>query len=140
MKKISQKPKIFYLPISELQPSQLYISQGKLAVLQNEIDFSDPANVPPIPVKELDGRRVMTDGHTRVLGAYLAGNSKVPVRVDEDELDWEAYRICVGWCQAEGIESVADLQDRVVSAERYKEAWLDRCFQMHNRLAEKRKS
>lgn len=128
------------MPITKLQPSQIYINREKLVVLQNEIDFSDPANMPPIPIKELDGRWVMTDGHTRVLAAYLAGNSKVPVVVDEDELDWEAYRICVGWCQAEGIDSVADLQDRVVSAERYKEVWLDRCLQMQNRLAEERKS
>lgn len=123
-----------------LQPSQLFINQEKLAVLQSKIDFSDPTNVPPIPIKKLDDQWVMTDGHTRAFAAHLAGISTVPVYLDEDELDWEAYRICVRWCQEAGIDTVASLADRVISDERYQKVWLDRCLQMQNRLAEKRKS
>lgn len=130
---------ILWMSLSTLQPSQLYINKEKLSVLRSEIDFSDPVNIPPIPVKDLDDRWVMTDGHTRAFAAYLAGNTRLPVYLDEDELDWEAYRICVRWCEEAGIESVADLQDRVISPERYKLLWLDRCLQMQNRLAVKRK-
>lgn len=130
---------ILWMSLSTLQPSQLYINKEKLSVLRSEIDFSDPVNIPPIPVKDLDDRWVMTDGHTRAFAAYLAGNTRLPVYLDEDELDWEAYRICVRWCREAGIESVADLQDRVISPERYKLLWLDRCLQMQNRLAVKRK-
>ena len=134
------KHQIHWMSLSTLQPSQLYINKEKLSVLQSEIDFSDRKNIPPIPVKDLDERWVITDGHTRAFAAYLAGNSRLPVYLDEDELDWEAYRICVRWCREAGIESVADLQDRVISPERYKLLWLDRCLQMQNRLAVKRKS
>jgi len=132
--------KVFWMPLTALQPSQLYINQEKLSVLQSTIDFSDPANIPPIPVRDLDDRWVMTDGHTRAFAAYLAGISRLPVYPDEDELDWEAYQICVRWCQEAGIVSVTDLQMRVISPERYNKLWLDRCMQMQNRLAEKRKS
>lgn len=136
----SPDTKTFWMPLSALQPSQLYINQEKLSVLQSEIDFSDPENIPPIPVKKLDDRWVMMDGHTRAFAAYLAGISRLPVYLDEDELDWEAYRICVSWCWKAGIESVADLQGRVISANMYKQLWLDRCSQMHKGLTEKRKS
>ena len=132
--------KIFWMPLSALQPSQLYINQEKLSVLQTDVDFSDPANIPPIPVKVLDGHRAMTDGHTRAFAAYQAGTAKVPVYFDEDDLNWDAYRICVGWCQEAGIDTVADLQNRVIPPGQYKKVWLDRCLQMQNRLAEKRKT
>lgn len=131
---------ILWMPLSALQPSQLFINEEKLSVLQTEVDFTDPANIPPIPIRDLDGRTVMTDGHTRAFAAYLAGTVKAPVYIDEDDLDWEAYRICVRWCQDAGINTVADLQNRVISPEQYKEVWLDCCLQMQNRLAKKRKS
>jgi len=131
-------PIIFWVPLSSLQPSQLYINQEKLDVLQAAIDFSDPVNVPSIPAKDLDHRWVMTDGHTRAFAAYLAGNTTIPVYLDEDELDWAAYRICVRWCQESGIFSIADLADKVIAPGQYKVLWLDRCRQMQNRLAANR--
>ena len=119
-----------------LQPSQLFINREKLADLQAAIDFSDPEKIPPIPVKDLDGRWVITDGHTRASAVYLAGNANIPVYLDEDELDWEAYRICVRWCHESGIYSIASLVERIISPEQYKKLWLHRCLKMQNRLVE----
>lgn len=125
--------------LQDLQPSQLYISREKLTKVQSMYDFSNPIGIRPIPVKDLDGLQVMTDGHTRALAAYLAGLSVVPTYADPDDLDWEAYRICVAWCQAEGIYSIADLAARVVSPEDYKRLWYDRCQAMQTDLAKKRR-
>lgn len=127
-----------FVKLDHLQPSQLYISQDKLSSVQTTTDFSSPEGIQPFPVKVLGGLRVMTDGHTRAFAAFLAGLTSVPTFDDPDELDWEAYQICVNWCRAEGIHSVADLVDRVVNAEDYERLWYDRCRVMQADLAKKR--
>ena len=81
----------------------------------------------PIPIKELDGELVATDGHTRLLAWYLNGYKEVDCVWEDLEMDWDAYRIFVQWCRDEGIESIADLQDRIIDADTYQWIWLDRC-------------
>ena len=130
--------KIVMKDLEDLQPSQLYISLEKLKKVQSRFDFSNPTGIDPIPVKVLEGKQVMTDGHTRALAAYLAGLSAVPTYADPDDLDWDAYQICVDWCRAEGIYSVADLADRVVNPEDYERLWYQRCRKMQSELANKR--
>jgi hypothetical protein len=44
----------------------------------------------------------------------------------------------VRWCERAGIHTIADLAGRVVDAEAYQALWLDRCAQMHGRLAAQR--
>jgi len=126
-------------PLSVLQPSQLYINREKLKDLQSRIDFTQPENIPPIPIKLLDGERVMTDGHTRAFAAYLAGLDLVPIFPDEDDLDWHAYRICVAWCQEKGVHQISDLQGRVIGSDAYEKLWLARCKRMQKRLREQRR-
>jgi hypothetical protein len=134
-----KRKQIFRMSLAILQPSQLFISRKKLTALQSAIDFSAPENIPPIPVKMLDGEVVMTDGHTRAFAAFLAGLQRAPVYWDRDALDWGAYRICVAWCHREGIHSPSDLEGRVVSEGAYERLWLDRCAAMQDALAEKRR-
>jgi hypothetical protein len=117
----------------ELQPSQLFISSEKLARVLRGLDSRGLDSLEPIPVKELDGRVILTDGHTRAFAAFLRGLD-VPVYWDEDELDWEAYRICVAWCQEEGIHTVIDLADRILGPEDYELLWHRRCQQMQREL------
>lgn len=124
------------VPILSLQPSQLYVSRNKLLAV--DAAYSPCEEEEPLPVWEWNSMLVLTDGHTRALAAFLRGEEQLPVYEDTDELNWEAYRICVGWCLDEGIRSVAHLQDRVISAESYEELWLGRCRRMFHRLAGKR--
>ncbi|MFN2305212.1 MAG: hypothetical protein ACK2TV_15900, partial [Anaerolineales bacterium] len=72
------------------------------------------------------------------LGTYLEGVRTIPVVWDQDELDWEAYQICMDWCRQEGIHTIADLTYRVVGTVDYQEKWLDRCCKMQADLAKKR--
>jgi len=123
----------FVMCLDELQPSQLYISEAKLAWVKEAGDLQEP-----LPVKKLAGRVVLTDGHTRAFAAWQAGRSEIGVYWDPDELDWEAYEICVTWCEAAGIRTVADLAGRVVPPEEYDVVWLQRCARMQRALAEKR--
>jgi hypothetical protein len=57
---------------------------------------------------------------------------------DEEELDEDAYKTCVTWCRKEGVTSITDLKDKVVSAEEYDKLWVKRCEKMVRRLDEKR--
>ena len=124
------------LSLASIQPSQLYVSEAKLAAVEVWWDDADLDALTPIPVVELDGVIVASDGHTRAFAAHRAGYDAVPIVWDTDELDWEAYRICVNWCRGAGVRSVADLEGRVLPAEDYEVLWLDRCRVMHARLRE----
>ena len=122
----------FMMALDRIQPSQLYISEAKLAWVKEDGGLHEP-----LPVKQLAGRVVLTDGHTRAFAAWQAGRPEIEVYWDPDELDWEAYEICVTWCEAEGIRSVADLAGRVVPPEAYEVIWLQRCAHMQQALADK---
>ncbi|MCU0520188.1 MAG: ParB N-terminal domain-containing protein [Anaerolineae bacterium] len=131
-------PDPFRLSLAQIQPSQLYINTAKLADVVAWWDPPQLGALPPIPVKALDGRIVATDGHTRAFAAYRNGFREVPVVWDEDDLDWEAYRICVDWCLAEGIHTVMDLEGRLLAPKDYDLLWLGRCAAMQDDLAARR--
>ncbi len=118
------------LPLRQLQPSQLHISSAKLAAVAGSGALREP-----LPVRRYGARLVLTDGHTRALVAHRAGLERVEIVYDEDDLDDDAYRVCVAWCRAAGIESVADLEGRVLSPEDYERLWLERCRSLHRALA-----
>ena len=134
----SRKPSTFIMKLMAIQPSQLYISAEKLARIQEEIARDGDRAVQPLPVKQLGEHVVLTDGHTRALAAHLRGMTEIEVWWDEDDMDWEAYEICVGWCREEGIHTIADLESRVVRAQEYQHLWLDRCRRMHEELKTRR--
>ena len=124
----------FLLPLVEIQPSQLHICTAKLASVLKQWDPLRVEMLRPIPVKRLNGRIIATDGHTRAFAAFQRGLTEVPVVWDEDDLDWEAYRICVDWCLEEGIRTVMDLGGRLLMPEDYEVLWLGRCREMHAML------
>ncbi len=128
----------FTMRLEDIQPSQLFINAEKLSHVLRAFDPSDPGTFPPIPVRKLAGQVIFTDGHTRALAAFLSGLSEIRVFWDEDELDWEAYAICVRWCREADIRTIADLKGRVISREEYERLWIRRCQQMQQALERKR--
>jgi hypothetical protein len=120
----------FKITLSTVQPTQLYISTQKL----EQLISSYPDDFLPIPLKKLNGRIIFTDGHTRALAAHLQGHTEIAAVWDEDELDWVAYQVCVDWCLAAGIHTIANLQDQIVAPDDYQKLWLDRCQKMQNEL------
>lgn len=131
-----EKP--FLMRVDAIQPSQLYISSEKLERVCARFDASSAESLEPIPIKRLGDSIVFTDGHTRALAAFMRGLVKVPVLWDEDELDWEAYEICVEWCREAGIRTIGDLGDRAVAPDQYEILWLQRCAQMQRELVSRR--
>jgi RimJ/RimL family protein N-acetyltransferase len=122
--------KRFMFPIADLQPSQLYISEGKLRLVKEWFNPSDTREFDPIPIKRFNDKTLMTDGHTRAVAAHLAGWDSVPVYWDEDVLDMRAYEMDVKWCDEEGIHSPIDLAGRVVPHREYERLWRKRCLEM----------
>ena len=131
---------IFQMKLDSIQPSQLYISSEKLDSVMKSLEPSKPVFIEPIPIKTLETQVVFVDGHTRAFAAFLLGLSELPVYWEVEDLDWEEYEICVGWCKKEGIHTISDLKNRIVSPTDYQVLWLDRCGRMQEDLKEKRKA
>lgn len=145
------------MPIDDPQPSQLYLNGRKLSLATEWFDFDiagppersrgsergqrsgDPA-YDPVPVVELDGDLVLTDGHTRAFLAWLSGAEDLRVRRDTDDLPLALYRRCVEWCRDEDITAIGDLAGRAVNADTYEEAWVDRCHRAAEELADDTRS
>jgi hypothetical protein len=131
--------KSFRMRLDRIQPSQLYISTEKLAEVMKAFDSSSHRSLEPIPIKKQSGDTIFVDGHTRAFAAFLQDLSEVPVYWEYEELDWEAYEICVKWCKDEGICTIADLKNRVVSKDDYENLWLNRCTRMQAELKARRR-
>ena len=128
----------YFLPLSALHPSQLYISEEKLAAVRAWIDPENLIGFDPVPVKKRDdGLLYLTDGHTRAVAAYLAGMKEIPVCDEWEELNWTLYDACIRWCDEEGADTVAKLANRIVSRDEYQKLWNDRCDKLHQELEEK---
>ena len=87
--------------LKDLQPSQFYISEKKLKAVEGWFNAADLSNFDAIPIKMLDNRPVMTDGHT-----------------------------CVAACREQNIQSPEDLLSRILSEEEYEEKWYRWCSRM----------
>lgn len=126
--------------LDSIQPSQLYLSSDKLDYVMRSLKQSKPVLAEPIPVKKLGNQVVFVDGHTRAFAAFLLGLAEIQVYWEDEELDWEEYKICVEWCKKEGINTISDLKNRIVLHKDYQVVWLDRCRRMQEDLQARRKA
>jgi hypothetical protein len=129
--------KSFMMKLGEIQPSQLFINSEKLSLVMRTFDVN-PRSIESIPVKRIGEQIVFVDGHTRAFAAFRKGMSEVKVYWEEDGLDWVEYEVCVDWCKKEGINTIADLKERVIPSKEYQVLWLDRCEKMQRELEAKR--
>ena len=111
------------LRLDELQPSQFYVNERKLAEVERLIREEGISGIPPIPVRILDGVPVMTDGHTRAAAALRAGWDRFPLVPEEDELGWDLYRTCVAECRRRRVLTPSDLLGRIIPEQEYREKW-----------------
>jgi hypothetical protein len=131
------------MQLDSIQPTQLYISSEKLDYVVKILKQSKNVDIEPIPVKKLEDQIIFVDGHTRALAALLLGLSEIPVyywKNEDEELDWDEYKVCIEWCKEEGIHTISDLKNRIVPHKDYQILWLDRCKKMQQDLEAKRKT
>lgn len=118
----------FTVSLNELQPSQLYISEGKMRLVHEWFDPTSLDKFDPIPVLEVGNRFAITDGHTRVMAALFAGLENIPAYIDPDEIR-SSVETRVSWCQGENIFRPSDLVNRVVAHKDYEKLWRKRCME-----------
>ena len=126
------------IKLKDLQPSQFYISKEKLDTIEKWFNPKDLSNFKSIPIKELDGKFVMTDGHTRVVLAIINGLDKLPLEWDNDDLDWDMYKECVRECERRNILSPYDLLNNIISKDEYDVKWNKWCDKMQEEVISKR--
>ncbi|KXT72452.1 hypothetical protein SGODD07_00714 [Streptococcus gordonii] len=112
------------LPLTDIQPSQFFLSEKKLEEIAT---WFDQEELKPLPVKRWKGEWFLTDGHSRAFTAYLRGRSEIPVYFDRDDINLKFYSNCIRRCKEKKILSIADLKDRILSDEAYQTEWLDWC-------------
>lgn len=118
------------LQLKDLQPSQFYISKDKIEAILKWFKPNDLSNFNPIPIKLLNGKLVMTDGHTRAVVAIMHGLDKVPIVLESDDLSWDMYEKCVEECIKRDIKSPYDLLNQIVDKATYHEKWDKWCDNM----------
>jgi len=129
----------FFIDIDSIQPSQLYLSLDKIEEIKRKYDEITPDIFEEVPIKKLNKDTIYTDGHTRAYILWQYGYDSIKVVWEDDNLDWEAYQICVDWCKAEGITKISDLKNRVINNESYQIKWIKRCQDLFKSLEYERK-
>ncbi len=136
----------FEIDIQELGVSQLYLNQRKLDAVRERANQEDFAGVEPLPVFDFgNGRKVLTDGHSRALAAMQRGQKTLQVYWDTDpnttgKLPRRMYQMYLSWCEKAGVHTLAQLQDRVLQPQSYEFFWLERCRRGYNLLTTRNKN
>ena len=108
--------------ITDLHPTQLYLSEKKLQAIQMLDQSADIINVDPIS----GNRFLITDGHHRAYQALLAGWDTISAEWDRDGGD-ELYHLYAQACEERKIYSVLDLKDRILAQDEYEAKWYNWC-------------
>lgn len=135
----------FEIDIRELGVSQLYLNQRKLEAVREKTLEEGFSGFEPLPVYDFgDGRKVLTDGHSRAFVALQKGMGTLRVYWDNDpnttgKLAQKMYRMALGWCERAGVRTLTDLQSRVLQAPAYEFFWLERCRRGYNLITTRNK-
>jgi len=119
----------FYLDISSIQPTQLYISELKYHIVNEKLSREQFTHelYNPIPIKQFDGEVIFIDGHTRATWLVNHGIYTVKVYWEKEEYNWDLYRRCIQWCKEDNINSIDDLKGKIISSKEYEKLWNKRC-------------
>lgn len=112
--------------ITDLHPTQLYLSEKKLQDIQMLYQTAENINVDPISILAVGNRLLITDGHHRAYQALLAGQDTIPAEFDQDGGD-ALYALYAQVCEERKIDSVWDLKDRILPQDEYEAKWYNWC-------------
>ena len=112
--------------ITDLHPTQLYLSEKKLQAIQMLDQSAEIINVDPISVLAFGDSLLITDGHHRAYQALLAGRDMISAEFDRDSGD-ELYALYAQACEERKITSVLDLKHRILPQDEYEAKWYNWC-------------
>ena len=112
--------------ITDLHPTQLYLSEKKLQDIQMLYQPEEMSNVAPISILAFGDYLLITDGYHRAYQALLAGRNTISAEWDRDGGD-ELYYLYAQACEERKIYSVLDLKNHIVSQDEYEAKWYNWC-------------
>ena len=112
--------------ITDLHPTQLYLSEKKLQAIQMLDQSVEIINVDPISVLAFGDRFLITDGHHRAYQDLLAGRDTISAEFDRDGGD-ELYALYAQACEERKITSVLDLKNHILPQDEYEAKWYNWC-------------
>lgn len=108
--------------IKDLHPTQLYLSEKKLAGIQTLYQSAEVIQVDPISILAFGDYLLITDGHHRVYQALVAGRDTF----DRDGGD-ELYHLYAQACEERKVYSVLDLKNHILAQDEYEAKWYNWC-------------
>lgn len=112
--------------ITDLHPTQLYLSKKKLQAIQMLDQSEEIIKVDPISILVFGDGFLITDGHHRAYQALLAGRDTISAEFDRDGGD-ELYALYAQACEERKITSVLDLKHRILPQDEYEAKWYNWC-------------
>ncbi|MFS9316215.1 chromosome partitioning protein ParB [Streptococcus infantis] len=112
--------------ITDLHPTQLYLSEKKLQDIQMICQSAEIINMNPISVLASGDRLLITDGHHRAYQALLLGQDTISAEWDKDGGD-ELYHLYAQVCEERKIYSILDFKNRIISQDEYEAKWYNWC-------------
>ena len=112
--------------IKALHPTQLYLSEKKLAGIQTLYQSVELKNVDPISILAFGNCLLITAGHHRAYQALLADRDTISAEWDRDGGD-ELYHLYAQACEERKIYSVLDLKNHILPQDEYEAKWYNWC-------------
>ena len=112
--------------LTDLHPTQLYLSEKKLQAIQMLDQSAEIINMDPISILTFGNRFLITDGHHRAYQALLAGRDTISAEFDRDGGD-ALYALYAQVCEERKIDSVLDLKNRILPQDEYEAKWYNWC-------------
>ena len=112
--------------ITDLHPTQLYLSEKKLQNIQLLYQSEEIINLDPISILAFGNGLLITDGHHRAYQALLAGQDTISAEFDRDGGD-ELYDLYAQACEERKICSVLDLKNHILPQDEYEAKWYNWC-------------
>ena len=112
--------------ITDLHPTQLYLSEKKLQAIQMLYQSVEKPIIDPISVLAFEDCLLITDGHHRAYQALLAGKDTISAEWDKDGGD-ELYHLYAQACEERKINSVLDLKNHILPQDEYEAKWYNWC-------------
>ena len=112
--------------LTDLHPTQLYLSEKKLQDIQVLYQLAEIINVDPSSILTFGSRLLITDGHHRAYQALLTGQDTISAEFDKDGGD-EIYHLYAQACEERKIYSVWDLKHHILPQDEYAAKWYNWC-------------
>ena len=112
--------------LTDLHPTQLYLSEKKLQAIQMLDQSEEIIKVDPISILVFGDGFLITDGHHRAYQALLAGRDTISAELDRDGGD-ELYHLYAQACEERKIYSVLDLKNHILPQDEYEAKWYNWC-------------